>query len=259
MAETLLQVSNLSFGWPGQPKLFQQLDLHLQRGEVLAVLGLNGCGKSTLMQLLLGALPLQQGSVVAHCGLGFVPQYFTPPFAYRVLDIVLMGRARHVGMFRSPSAEDHQLAKQALYSLDMLAFADREFGSLSGGQRQLVLIARALAMACEVLILDEPTSALDLHHQDRVLTMIDQLARERQMAVILSTHQPNHAYAVADRALLLGAEGRHQLGCCQQVLTADNLAPLFHLPIERVSVPFAGSQLETLVPIFHSQRERNRE
>lgn len=211
------------------------------------------------MQLLLGTLPLQQGSVVAHCGLGFVPQYFTPPFAYKVLDIVLMGRARHVGLFRSPSAEDHQLAKQALYSLDMLAFADREFGSLSGGQRQLVLIARALAMACEVLLLDEPTSALDLHHQDRVLTLIDQLASDRQMAVIFSTHQPNHAHAVAGRALLLGAEGRHQLGSCQQVLTADNLSPLFHLPIERVSIPFAGSQLETLVPIFHSQRERNRE
>lgn len=133
MVETLLQVSNLSFGWPGQPKLFQQLDLQLQRGEVLAVLGPNGRGKSTLMQLLLGTLPLQQGSVVAHCGLGFVPQYFTPPFAYKVLDIVLMGRARHVGLFRSPSAEDHQLAKQALYSLDMLAFADREFGSFPAG------------------------------------------------------------------------------------------------------------------------------
>jgi iron complex transport system ATP-binding protein len=259
MAETLLQVTNLSFGWPGQPKLFQRLELQLKRGEVLAVLGPNGRGKSTLMQLLLGTLPLQQGSVVTHCGLGSVPQYFTPPFAYKVLDIVLMGRARHVGLFRSPSAQDHQLAKQALASLDMLAFADREFGSLSGGQRQLVLIARALAMACEVLILDEPTSALDLHHQDRVLTMIDQLARERQMAVIFSTHQPNHAHAVADRALLLGAEGSHLLGNCQQVLTAENLSPLFHLPIERVSVPFAGNHLETLVPIFHSQRERNRE
>lgn len=259
MAETLLQVNNLSFGWPGQPTLFQQLDLQLQRGEVLAVLGPNGRGKSTLMQLLLGTLPLHQGSVSRHCGLGFVPQYFTPPFAYKVLDIVLMGRARHVKLFRSPSAQDHQLAKQALHALDMLAFADREFGSLSGGQRQLVLIARALAMACEVLILDEPTSALDLHHQDKVLTMIDQLARERQMAVIFSTHQPNHAHAVADRALLLGAEGLHQLGDCQQVLTAENLSPLFQLPIERLSVPFAGSHLETLVPIFHSLRERNRE
>lgn len=259
MAETLLQVSKLSFGWPGQPTLFQQLDLQLQRGEVLAVLGPNGRGKSTLMQLLLGTLPLQQGRVSCRCGLGFVPQYFTPPFAYKVLDIVLMGRARYVKLFRSPSAQDRQLAKQALQALDMLAFADREFGSLSGGQRQLVLIARALAMACEVLILDEPTSALDLHHQDKVLTMIDHLARERQMAVIFSTHQPNHAHAVADRALLLGAEGRHQLGPCQQVLTAENLSPLFHLPIERVTVPFAGNSLETLVPLFHSQRERHRE
>lgn len=259
MAETLLQVTNLSFGWPGQPLLFQALDFQLQRGEVLAVLGPNGRGKSTLMQLLLGTLPMQQGSIVSHCGLGFVPQYFTPPFAYKVLDIVLMGRARHVGLFRSPSAQDHQLAKQALQSLDMLAFADREFGSLSGGQRQLVLIARALAMACEVLILDEPTSALDLHHQDKVLMMIDNLARERQMAVIFSTHQPNHAHAVADRALLLGAEGLHQLGSCQQILTADNLSPLFQLPIERVSVPFAGGHLEALVPLFQSQRERNRE
>lgn len=259
MAETLLQVTNLSFGWPGQPLLFQRLDLQLQRGEVLAVLGPNGRGKSTLMQLLLGTLPLQQGSVVLHCRLGFVPQYYTPPFAYKVLDIVLMGRARHVGLFRLPSAQDHQLAKQALHSLDMLAFADREFGSLSGGQRQLVLIARALAMACEVLILDEPTSALDLHHQDKVLSMIAHLARERQMAIIFSTHQPNHAHAVADRALLLGAEGLHQLGDCQQVLTAENLSPLFHLPIERVNVNYAGNQIAALVPLFHSQRERNRE
>ncbi|TQI79594.1 iron complex transport system ATP-binding protein [Serratia fonticola] len=259
MAETLLQIINLSFGWPGQPRLFQQLDLQVRRGEVLAVLGPNGRGKSTLMQLLLGTLPMQQGEVVSHGGMGFVPQYFTPPFAYKVLDIVLMGRARHVGLFRSPSAEDHQLARQALYSLDMLAFAEREFGSLSGGQRQLVLIARALAMACEVLILDEPTSALDLHHQDRVLSMIDHLARERQMAVIFSTHQPNHAHAVADRALLLGADGQHQLGNCQQVLTAENLSPLFHLPIERVTVDYAGNPRKALVPLFHCQRERNRE
>lgn len=259
MAETLLQATDLSFGWPGQPLLFQQLDLQLQRGEVLAVLGPNGCGKSTLMQLLLGALAVQQGKIVSHCGMGFVPQYFTAPFAYQVLDIVLMGRARHVGMFRSPTAHDHQLARQALHSLGMLAFAEREFGSLSGGQRQLVLIARALAMACEILILDEPTSALDLHHQDRVLGMIGHLARERQMSVIFSTHQPNHAHAVADRALLLGATGQHLLGNCQQVLTAENLSPLFHLPIERVTVEYAGKQLAALVPLFHSQQEHNRE
>ena len=259
MAETLLTAQDLSFGWPGQAPLFNALSLQLSRGEVLAVLGPNGRGKSTLMQVLLGTLPLQQGAVECAGGIGFVPQYFTAPFAYRVLDIVLMGRARYVGLFRSPSAQDHRLAKEALQSLDMLGFADREFGSLSGGQRQLVLIARALAMSCEVLILDEPTSALDLHHQDRVLSLISSLARERQMALMFSTHQPNHAHAVADRALLLGAEGQHQIGPCARVLTAECLSPLFDLAIERVALQIEGRQFETLVPLYRSQRERHHE
>ncbi|WBL71880.1 ABC transporter ATP-binding protein [Serratia liquefaciens] len=256
MAETLLKVEDLSFGWPGQAPLFNALSLQLSRGEVLAVLGPNGRGKSTLMQLLLGTLPLQQGAVECVGGIGFVPQHFTVPFAYRVLDIVLMGRARYVGLFRSPSAQDHRLAKDALQTLDMLEFAEREFGSLSGGQRQLVLIARALVMSCEVLILDEPTSALDLHHQDRVLSLISSLARERQMAVMFSTHQPNHAHAVADRALLLGAAGRHQIGPCDAVLTAERLSPLFDLAIERVALQIEDRQFETLVPLYRSQRER---
>lgn len=259
MAETLLRVEGLGFSWPGQKPLFHQLNLQLRRGEVLAVLGPNGRGKSTLMQLLLGTLPLQQGAVERGNGIGFVPQQFAAPFAYRVLDIVLMGRARYVGLFRTPSAQDHRLAKEALQSLDILGFADREFGSLSGGQRQLVLIARALAMSCEVLMLDEPTSALDLHHQDRVLSLISHLARERQMAVMFSTHQPNHAHAVADRALLLGAAGQHQLGSCAEVLTAESLSPLFDLAIERVALQIDGRQFETLVPLYRSQRERESE
>lgn len=259
MAETLLWVEGLGFSWPGQNPLFHQLNLQLRRGEVLAVLGPNGRGKSTLMQLLLGTLPLQQGAVERGDGIGFVPQQFAAPFAYRVLDIVLMGRARYVGLFRTPSAEDHRLAKEALHSLDMLGFADREFGSLSGGQRQLVLIARALSMSCEVLMLDEPTSALDLHHQDRVLSLISHLARERQMAVMFSTHQPNHAHAVADRALLLGAAGQHQLGSCAEVLTAESLSPLFDLAIERVALQIDGRQFETLVPLYRSHRERESE
>jgi len=111
-------------------------------------------------------------------------------------------------------------------------------------------------MSCEVLMLDEPTSALDLHHQDRVLSLISQLARERQMAVMFSTHQPNHAHAVADRALLLGAAGQHQIGPYARVLTAESLSPLFDLTIERVALQIDGRQFETLVPVYRSQRER---
>ncbi|CAI0817112.1 ABC transporter ATP-binding protein [Serratia ficaria] len=256
MAEALLTARGLGFAWPGGQPLFRQLSLQLRRGEVLAVLGPNGCGKSTLLQLLLGGVPLQQGQVERGGDIGFVPQHFTPPFAYRVLDIVLMGRARHVGLFRSPSAQDHRLAKEALQSLDLLSLAEREFGSLSGGQRQLALIARALAMRCEILILDEPTSALDLHYQDRLLSLMDRLARERGMAVMFSTHQPNHAHAVADRALLLGSAGRYRLGPCAEVLTPECLSPLFELAIERVPLEVDGRRYATLVPLYRSLRER---
>ncbi|MDU7469977.1 MAG: ABC transporter ATP-binding protein, partial [Serratia marcescens] len=152
MTDTLLAARGVSFAWLGGAPLFQHLDIQLRRGEVLAILGPNGRGKSTLLQLLLGSLTPQSGEIERHGEMGFVPQHFAPPFAYRVLDIVLMGRARHVGLFRSPSAEDHRLAREALQSLDLQHLAEREFGSLSGGQRQLVMIARALAMRCEVLI-----------------------------------------------------------------------------------------------------------
>jgi iron complex transport system ATP-binding protein len=259
MAEALLTAEGLGFAWPGGQPLFHQLSLQLRRGEVLAILGPNGRGKSTLLQLLLGSLPLQRGAVERTGDIGFVPQHFTPPFAYRVLDIVLMGRARHVGLFRSPSAQDHRLAKEALQSLDLLSLADREFGSLSGGQRQLVLIARALAMRCEILILDEPTAALDLHYQDRLLSLIDQLAHRQQLAVAFTTHQPNHAHAVADNALLLGSDGRYQLGPCAKVLTAECLSPLFGLAIERVPLQVNGRQFAALVPLYRSQWEREGE
>ena len=250
MAECLLQATALAFGWPQQPPLFEGVNLQLRRGEVLALLGPNGGGKSTLMQLLLGVLSPQQGRVMRYGEVSFVPQSFAPPFAYRVRDIVLMGRARHIGLFRSPSTADLRAADDALRRLDMLPYAEREFSRLSGGQRQLVLIARALAGAAPAMILDEPTSALDLHHQDRVLRLMRQLADERAMAVMFSTHQPNHAHVAADQALLLSGESGHRYGACEQVLTARHLSPLFQLPIERVSFQVNGARCETLVPLY---------
>jgi iron complex transport system ATP-binding protein len=257
MADALLLARGLSYRWPGQAPLFQALNLQLKRGEVLALLGPNGCGKSTLMRLLLGTLVLQQGTVERRAETGFVPQTFTPPFDYQARDIVLMGRARHIGLFRAPSRRDQQQAEEAMATLEIQELAARTFGTLSGGQRQRVLIARALASASDIIILDEPTSALDLHHQDRVLTLIRRLAEQRNMAVMFSTHQPAHACAVADNTLLLGHEGQHHLGACDEVLTSGRLSALFQLPIERISLETNGQRHSTLVPLYHSQRKEH--
>ncbi len=139
--------------------------------------GRTGRGKTSLLNTLIGSLPALGGEVHCAGGLGFVPQDFNAAFAYRVFDIVLMGRAAHVGLLRMPDRRDESIVRDALATLNIAALAERPFDALSGGQRQLVLIARALATRGDLLVLDEPTSALDLFNQQAVLQLIRRLAR----------------------------------------------------------------------------------
>ena len=123
---------------------FKHLNFALQAGEILAILGQNGCGKSTLLDLLLGIHRPLQGNIQLMTRLVFVPQFFNAPFAYSVLDIVLMGRSNHIATFSKPKPQDVEVALQALTDLQLQHLAEQDFASLSGGQRQLILIARAL-------------------------------------------------------------------------------------------------------------------
>ncbi|ACS85283.1 ABC transporter ATP-binding protein [Musicola paradisiaca] len=250
MSDILLCADQLACGHaPGQA-LFEPVSLSLRRGEITAVLGGNGRGKTTLMQTLLGVLPPLSGRVERHGLIGFVPQRFTPPFPYSVLDIVLMGRARQVGLFSMPSAHDIAQARAALTSLGMDALADRPFDRLSGGQQQLVLIARALATECQVLLLDEPTAALDLAHQSAVLVLLQRLAREQKISVMFSTHDPAHGVMIAQRALLLMNDGGYLYGPNATTLTETHLSRLYGVPIRSCSLEWAGQRYSTLVPLF---------
>ena len=172
-----ISVENLGFYYQSENFLFQQLNFDLNKGDILAVLGQNGCGKSTLLDLLLGIHRPIQGKIEAYQSIGFVPQFFSSPFAYSVLDIVLMGRSAHINTFAKPKMHDYQIAMQALDYLNLTHLANRKFASLSGGQRQLILIARAITSECKLMLLDEPTSALDLANQDIVLSLLIDLAQ----------------------------------------------------------------------------------
>ena len=244
-----LSVENLGFYYQAENFLFQQLNFDLNKGDILAILGQNGCGKSTLLDLLLGIHRRIQGKIEVYQSIGFVPQFFSSPFAYSVLDIVLMGRSTHINTFAKPKPHDYQIAMQALDYLNLTHLANREFASLSGGQRQLILIARAIASECQFMLLDEPTSALDLANQNVVLSLLRDLATTRGMTIVFTTHQPNHAVAVANKTLLMNQQ-RILFGETTEILNGENLTQLFHLPMLVQEAHYQNQEFTHFVPLY---------
>jgi iron complex transport system ATP-binding protein len=239
--------------YDGRAWQFRDLDFAVRAGEVAAVLGPNGRGKTTLLRVGAGLRKPTLGRIATSGVVGLVPQDFARTFPYSVLDIVLMGRARHVGLLAMPGKRDRDAALAALAVTGMTAFAERGFDSLSGGERQLVLIARAIAGEPATLLLDEPASALDLKNQDRVLSLIRRLADDK-LAIVFTTHQPNHALAVADSVLLMPPEAPAAFGPCRDVLTDTRLAQLYGLPVQTLAFEAAGRARRAIVPLYSEVR-----
>jgi len=243
----MLDVRDLGFGF-GARHVGSGISFTLDAGETLAVLGGNGAGKTTLFRTLLGLLPLQAGSVsiggakLAKLApherarrVAYVPQLHAPAFGFSVLEAVLMGRASHIGAFARPGRDDHAAAQAALATLGIDALAKRRVTEISGGERQLVMLARAIAQEASVLVLDEPTASLDFGNRVRVLAEIDRL-RAHGMTILFSTHEPDQALAHADRALLL-ADGRPlALDAVDRALTATNIERLYGTPVRLVKL-----------------------
>lgn len=198
---------------------------------MLAVLGPNGRGKTTLIKALAGILPLAAGTRELCGEIGYVSQGAGVGFDYRVRELVVMGRARHLGLFRGPGRADYAAAEAALERVGMAHLAQRRVATLSGGERQLVMVARALAGECDILLLDEPASALDLKNQRRLFDTLATLAHRDGLAVAFSTHVPGHAFEAADQALLLHSAERRVQGPTAQVLSEAALSELYATPV----------------------------
>ncbi|MDR1362956.1 MAG: ABC transporter ATP-binding protein [Spirochaetaceae bacterium] len=240
-----LELASLEIGY-GEA-LFEPLCLRCESGEITAVLGSNGRGKTSLLCAIAGVLRPLGGKISFSGGFGYVPQLFTPHFSYTALDIVLMGRARHINLFSLPSESDVEVARQSLRRLGILDLASRSFNTLSGGQRQMILIARALAAQSNLLLLDEPTGALDLQNQGLVLKLLKDLAKSAKMNIVFSTHEPTHALLAADNTLLFLPDKKWLFGKTSAVLTEDNLLRAYGVEIKYARLSGGGC---ALVPEF---------
>ncbi|UIK05536.1 ABC transporter ATP-binding protein [Neorhizobium galegae] len=236
----------------GSRIIIEALSFSVPVGRTLAILGPNGRGKTTTLKAMLGFQRLDDGRRVAPDIVGYVPQTGTSNQRYRALDVVVMGRAAHLGIFGQPGPEDFRIAHSALERAGAARFADHYFDRLSGGERQLVLLARAIATGSQVLVLDEPAAALDLHNQERLLTLLNTLRQPRDKAIVFTTHDPNHALSSADDALLMMPDGQPPLfGPVAETITPEHLESLYGVPMRVVEL--AGPSGEThraVLPAF---------
>jgi iron complex transport system ATP-binding protein len=254
-----LEARDLAIGYRGR-LVGRDIALTLAPGEILCLLGPNGAGKTTLFRTLLGLQPPLGGAVLIDGvpladlapaeiarRLAYVPQAHVTEFSFTVLDVVLMGRTARLKAFASPGAHDERVAREKLETLGIGALAAHDYTRISGGQRQLALIARALAQEAPILVLDEPTASLDFGNQALVLARIRDLATHG-FGVVLSTHDPDHALMVATRVAVIADGGLRAIGPPAEVVTAETLSAIYRTEVlveatpsgHRVCVPAWG-------------------
>ena len=241
----MIQAETLTFRHPEMAApVLRDVSFAVAPGQLVAVLGPNGSGKTTLLKCLAGLWAPSSGRIVLDGRdlarlaprerarrLAVVPQEHAPAFPYTVQDAVLMGRAPHIPAYASPSSQDRWAARVAMEAVGIGELAARPTSRLSGGERQLTLIARALAQEAPLLLLDEPTAHLDFRNQHRVLGLVRRIAADKALTVIMTHHDPNLVAGIADQVLLLKEGALLAEGAPGAVLTEDLLGRLYGLPI----------------------------
>ena len=243
----LLEIEEARGGYGGGD-VVKGVSCSADAGEVLCLVGPNGCGKTTLFRLLLGVLPITGGAAridgrdirtlspreLANL-IAYIPQYHTPIYAHTVLDMVVMGRAAHFSAFDTPRPVDREAAFAALERMNAAHLANEKYTALSGGQRQLVLLARAICQSAKVFVLDEPAANLDYANQQLLMEVVADLARQGY-CVVMSTHSPEHPASIGHKALLMRQGRVAAFGPPEAVITPENLEAVYGIEIDVITV-----------------------
>lgn len=256
----MLQVRDLHAGY-GKTEIVDGVSFDVADGEYVCIIGANGCGKTTLLKNLLGLMKPFSGTVSMDGAdvlfmrekemaklFAYIPQAHTPPFPFAVRDVVLLGRTPYLNQLAITSPTDRQIAYRALCQLGIEDLADKIYTDLSGGQRQLVLIARALTQQPRLLVMDEPTASLDFGNQQLVLSRMKSLASQG-MAVVMVTHDPGHALYCADRVLVMEAGRVVADGPSQETITTSMLQQIYQTNVKVADVALGdGTNRRVCIP-----------
>lgn len=255
------------FSYPqGDRQVLQDIDFSFDGKGVLAILGRNGAGKTTLLRCLLGLQKWKSGHTLLDGKtiediperdfwslVAYVPQARPSNFIYSVRDTVLLGRSARLGLFSRPSAKDEAIAEEAMRKVGVLSLADKLTSEISGGEYQLVLIARALAVQPHFIVLDEPESNLDFKNQLRVLDVLTELTATQSIGAIINTHFPAHALEISSQALLLMPDATTLYGPTKKILTEENLSKAFRVGVRIIDVDIAQRPRFACVAAFKEQ------
>lgn len=258
-----LEIKDIASGY-GKKNIIKDITFDVSTGEALCLLGPNGVGKTTLFKTILGFIKPQNGSILLNETsifdysskdlaklIGYVPQAHNPPFPFKVMDVVLMGRTAYLNNFSSPSKKDHQIAEEAMETLNITYLKDKIYTEISGGEKQLVLIARALAQEPKILIMDEPTSNLDYGNQIRVLEHIDKLVKNG-LGLIMTSHFPNHVFLCASKVVVIKNGRLHSKGTPEEVLTENNITDIYGINTKVIDVDINKSKKTSFcIPFFN--------
>jgi iron complex transport system ATP-binding protein len=269
MAVTHIDVARLSFSYPGGGHRIDDVSFAVRASEICCLLGPNGAGKTTLLKCLLGLLTPRSGTIrlcgedsaslsakaLSRC-VAYVPQGTSTPFPFTALDIAVMGRSPYLAFHAAPSAEDWDKAAFELARLGIGHLAEHVFSSLSGGEQQLTLLARALVQETPIIVLDEPTAALDFGNEIRFMRIVAELASTGK-SVLMTTHQPAHALGFAHHAVLMRAGTIFADGSPADVMTSGNLTELYGVSLHVARVPIPGdAQGEATACVYRTESAR---
>jgi iron complex transport system ATP-binding protein len=253
--DDVISINGLTFAYGEQKTVLREINAKIHKGDLVTLLGPNGVGKSTLLNCITGLLSVKKGVVKLNNSdivslkikqiaqiIAYVPQTIQNNFDYTVIEYVTMGRTAHKNIFETPSKKDYDVAEKALEELNILHLKNHSFNEISGGERQQVCIARALAQQPKLIVLDEPTSALDYDNQIKVLNLTQKLSL-LGYAVLMTTHNPEHSLLLNSTVWILCRDGQMAVGSAEELITEKTLHGLYTSDICVSEIPSVNRKI----------------